>query len=115
MDELGAQPSYPTDDADPARRELRAPLDPGHLAWLRRPYAADGGPDVVAVDHRALADGAERFASVAGLVPGTRLLAASPHDDAMLFEVVAALVCGAGVKVPTEIGTSAGTGAGPVT
>ncbi|CAM5243129.1 D-alanine--D-alanyl carrier protein ligase [Streptomyces tendae] len=105
VDELGAQPSYPTDDADPARRELRAPLDPGHLAWLRRPYAADGGPDVVVVDHRALADGAERFASVAGLVPGTRLLAASPHDDAMLFEVVAALVCGAGVKVPTEIGT----------
>ncbi|MET7324685.1 amino acid adenylation domain-containing protein [Streptomyces sp. NPDC005549] len=105
VDELGARPSYPSDDADPTRRELRAPLDPRHLAWLRRPYAADGGPEAVAVDHRSLVEGARRFASVAGLASGTRLLAASPHDDAMLFEVVAALVSGAGVKVPTEIGT----------
>ncbi|TPQ17472.1 non-ribosomal peptide synthetase [Streptomyces sporangiiformans] len=103
LDQLGTQPSYPGDNANPTDRDRRASLDPGHLAWLRRPYRGDGGPAEVAVDHRALVDGASRFVSAAGLAPGTRMLAASPHDDAMLFEVVAALSCGACVKIPTEI------------
>ncbi|MFG2887857.1 amino acid adenylation domain-containing protein [Streptomyces sp. NPDC048297] len=126
--ELGAQPSYPTDNLDPVRRDRKAPLRPRDLAWLRRPYVGKGAgagagsgtpdvvavdvvavdvvaPGVVAVDHRALADGAARFASAAELAPGTRLLAASPHDDAMLFETLSALARGACVKVPTEIET----------
>ncbi len=102
VDELGARPSYPSDDADPGRRDRRVPLAAGHRAWLRRPSGTAG---VAAVDHGTLAAGAERFASVAGLAPGTRLLAASPDDDAMLAEAVAALAAGAGVKVPTDIGS----------
>ena len=127
---LGATPAGPADHLGPTDRERTSPLDPGHLAWVRRPHpttaraeaalgahaaSAAGAPDTrgargggagggaVEVSHRALAGAALRFAAAAGLAPGTRLLAASPHDDAMLAEVLGALCSGAAVQVPADI------------
>ncbi|WP_331765204.1 amino acid adenylation domain-containing protein (plasmid) [Streptomyces sp. NBC_01384] len=101
VDALGAQPAGPADNLDPTDEDRGAPLDPHHPAWLRRPVASPGG-DVV-VTHRALAHAALCFAAEAELACGTRLLAASPHDEAMVFEVLSALCCGADTKVPTDI------------
>ncbi|MEV8537230.1 amino acid adenylation domain-containing protein [Streptomyces sp. NPDC051211] len=73
--------------------------DPQQLAWLRRTPQVDGAPAGVAVSHGALVHGVAGFAAEAGLKPGTRLLAASPHGDAVAFEILAALGGGACVEV----------------
>lgn len=96
----GAEPGAPADSLDPTDRDRGTALDPQHLAWVRR---GAGGRDAIAVGHRVLADGARRFAAGAGLRSGTRLLAASPDDDAMLYEFLAALSAGAAVQIPTDI------------
>ncbi|GHC66683.1 non-ribosomal peptide synthetase [Streptomyces flavofungini] len=70
--------------------------DPRHLACVRGPGGSSGG---IALSHRALADAVRRFAAGAGLLPGTRLLAASPHEDEVAFEILAALCAGARVEV----------------
>lgn len=102
VDTLGTRPAA-TDDADPADEDRAEPLDPLHLAWLRRPARGDG--PLVAVGRHALAHAALRFAAEADLSGGTRLLAASPHDDAMVLEVLGALCSGASVKIPADIGS----------
>ncbi|WP_433919437.1 amino acid adenylation domain-containing protein [Streptomyces canus] len=102
VDTLGTRPAAP-DDADPADEDRAEPLDPLHLAWLRRPARGDG--PLVAVGRHALAHAALRFAAEADLSGGTRLLAASPHDDAMVLEVLGALCSGASVKIPADIGS----------
>ncbi|MBK3643165.1 non-ribosomal peptide synthetase [Streptomyces sp. MBT33] len=103
IDMLGTQPGAPSDNADPGDGDRVEPLDPLHLAWLRRPARGDG--PLVAVDHDALSHAALRFADEADLSGGTRLLAASPHDDATVFEVLGALCSGASVRIPTDIGS----------
>ncbi|MFG2728474.1 amino acid adenylation domain-containing protein [Streptomyces canus] len=102
VDTLGTRPEA-TNDADPADEDRTEPLDPLHLAWLRRPARGDG--PLVAVGHHALAHAALRFAAEADLSGGTRLLAASPHDDAMVLEVLGALCSGASARIPTDIGS----------
>lgn len=101
VDALGAKSAGPADNLDPTDEDRNASLDPHHPAWLRRPVTSTGA-DVV-VSHRALAHAALRFAAEAELACGTRLLAASPHDEAMVFEVLSALCSGADAKIPTDI------------
>ncbi|QES50105.1 hypothetical protein DEJ50_22025 [Streptomyces venezuelae] len=94
-------------DGDPV---AAAPSAPQQLAWLRRAPQQDGAPAGAAISHRALFEGVTGFATGAGLVPGTRLLAASPHGDAVAFEILAALSGGACVEVVRDPGALAEQG-----
>ncbi|HWM01256.1 MAG TPA: AMP-binding protein, partial [Actinophytocola sp.] len=80
------------------------PPAPHDLACLRFPPPADLQPAALAVDHRALRDGVLRLAAAAGLEPGTRLLAASPHEDTVALEILAALSAGATVELVEDLG-----------
>jgi len=104
--EFSSSNGWPANDLDLTDEDRVTALDPRHLAWLQRP--ARGGGPLVALGHQALARAALRFADRAGLSGGTRLLAASPHDDAMLFEVVAALCAGAAVRMPEDLASMGG-------
>ncbi|MFI2784161.1 amino acid adenylation domain-containing protein [Streptomyces sp. ALB3] len=95
-----SEPAGRADNLDPAGPDHGTAADPARPAWVRRGAGAEAG---TTYGHGELADEAARFAVFAELAPGIRLLAASPQDDAMLTEVLAALSAGATVKIPTDI------------
>ncbi|GAA2421740.1 hypothetical protein GCM10010388_06200 [Streptomyces mauvecolor] len=102
IDELALEEGELTGDL--GDRERNAALRPQHLACVRYLSGANSG---VAISHRALAGGVVRFADSAGLVPGARMLAASPHGDATAFELLTGLCAGAGVEVVADLMTLA--------
>ncbi|MEE1745563.1 non-ribosomal peptide synthetase [Streptomyces sp. JV184] len=89
------------------RREQGAPLGAGHLACLRRTPGITGR---LAVGHDTLVQEVRDFVSRAGLVPGARMLAASPGPDAAAFEVLSGLCAGATVDVAADPGAADGHG-----
>ncbi|MGA4846505.1 non-ribosomal peptide synthetase [Streptomyces sp. G5(2025)] len=92
-------------DTDPADADRRAPLLRQNLACVRY---APGATDGMALSHRALAEGVRRFATAAGITPGARVLATSPHTDTAAFELLACVSAGAGVELAQDL-TALGT------
>ncbi|WP_051865248.1 non-ribosomal peptide synthetase [Streptomyces griseus] len=92
------------DGADRPGEGLLAPPKGRQLACVRPAPGSRGATTGVAVSHEALADAVLRFAAGAGLTPGKRMLAASPHPAATAFEILAALCVGAGVEVTDDLG-----------
>ncbi|MFF4934198.1 amino acid adenylation domain-containing protein [Streptomyces griseofuscus] len=90
-----------TDDTDalgPAP-DSPAPL-PRELAWVRYPAEASDG---VAVPWKLLSAEVRRFAAVAGIAPGDRVLALSGHVDAAALEILGTLCAGATAEVPRDL------------
>ncbi|NUK18884.1 non-ribosomal peptide synthetase [Streptomyces lunaelactis] len=100
--DLGAGP-----DTDPGDQDRNAPVRPQQLACVRY---LPGAPNGVAISQRALANGVLGFAAGAGLAPGTRMLAGSPHGDAAVFEILTALSAGAGAEVVQDVLALGGQG-----
>ncbi|CAL9674615.1 Linear gramicidin synthase subunit B (plasmid) [Streptomyces sp. enrichment culture] len=90
-----------TDDAGAPAPAPDVPAPPPRqLAWVRYPA---GGPDGAAVPWKLLNAEVRRFAAVAGIAPGDRVLALSGHVDAAALEILGALCAGATAEVPRDL------------
>ena len=80
------------------------PLRPDHLAYVMYTSGSTGTPKGVAITHANVVNGVSRLAAVAGMKPGSRVLAGtSINFDVSVFEVFAALSTGATVEVVRDI------------
>ncbi|MFD6278094.1 amino acid adenylation domain-containing protein [Streptomyces sp. NPDC060209] len=92
-------------DTDPADTDRITPLRHDNLACVRYGPMARGG---VALSQRALADGVRRFTAAAGITPGAKVLATSPHVDTAAFELLGTVCAGAGAELAQDL-TALGT------
>jgi amino acid adenylation domain-containing protein len=94
-------------DTDPTDSDRTAPVRHENLACVRYgPMARDG----VALSHRAMADAVRRFTTAAGITPGATVLAASPHIDTTVFELLGAVCGGAEVELAQDLTTVGAAG-----
>jgi amino acid adenylation domain-containing protein/non-ribosomal peptide synthase protein (TIGR01720 family) len=85
---------------------------PGNLAYVMYTSGSTGTPKGVAVSHGTVVNGVAGLAAVAGLGPGSRVLAAtSVNFDVSVFEIAAGLGAGATVEVVADVLAAAGRGA----
>ncbi|WP_432101284.1 non-ribosomal peptide synthetase [Streptomyces sp. WAC 04229] len=82
-----------------------APLPrPDNIAYLMYTSGSTGVPKGVAITHANVVNGVGRLAEIAGLEPGSRVLATtSVNFDVSVFEIFAALSTGAAVEIVRDV------------
>ncbi|MFD8691639.1 amino acid adenylation domain-containing protein [Streptomyces sp. NPDC059651] len=87
-------------DTDPAVPDRAVPLRDENLGCVRYGPMARGG---VALSHRALAEAVRRFTAAAGITPGVKVLATSPHVDTAAFEILGTVCAGAQAELVHDL------------
>ncbi|MFC6085298.1 amino acid adenylation domain-containing protein [Sphaerisporangium aureirubrum] len=105
LDDLGGPGGPGAGDGEPPGTGLR----PGNLAYVMYTSGSTGTPKGAAITHATVVNGVAELARVAGLRPGSRMLASSSINfDVSVFEIVAALSTGATVEVVRDVLALAG-------
>ncbi|WP_331765212.1 amino acid adenylation domain-containing protein (plasmid) [Streptomyces sp. NBC_01384] len=87
-------------DASPVAVDLR----PDNLAYVMYTSGSTGVPKGVAITHHGVVNGVLRLATVVGVGPGSRMLAAtSVNFDVSVFETMTALATGGVVEVVRDV------------
>ncbi|WP_427164365.1 amino acid adenylation domain-containing protein [Streptomyces sp. C1-1] len=89
---------------DPAREAPDVRVRPDNLAYVMYTSGSTGRPKGVAMTHATVVNGVWHSRAMAGLEPGSRMLAAtSVNFDVSVFETFTALAAGASVEIVRDV------------
>ncbi|GGS43585.1 non-ribosomal peptide synthetase [Streptomyces violaceus] len=88
----------------PAAEAADVRIEPDNLAYVMFTSGSTGTPKGVAMTHATVANGVWHARRMAGLEPGSRMLAAtSVNFDVSVFEIFTALAAGASVEIVRDV------------